>query len=179
MQKKFFLYFGKWSFLDPSLQKSLYFFSKNVFLTFQEGTCKVQKTKRKFTLKKFLTFLQKTFSPPFNTNISKLLRNNKINLLLSWLETFYVLKNRFINFSSSFSWQFLLQYNNFYTIKSSLKFLYSIKQSQHLYLILQVLLFLSSCQYLHLILRIPSERLLTRFDNELVMNLPLSINCNL
>ena len=39
--------------------------------------------------------------------------------------------------------------------------------------------FLSSCLYLHLILWIPSDRLLTRFDNELAINLVLSVNCNI
>ena len=38
--------------------------------------------------------------------------------------------------------------------------------------------FLSPCPNLHLILGIPSERLLTRFD-ELAINLALSINCNM
>ena len=41
------------------------------------------------------------------------------------------------------------------------------------YLYLQYLL------YLHLILWIPSEKLLTRFDNVLAINLALSINCNM
>ena len=35
------------------------------------------------------------------------------------------------------------------------------------------------CRDLHLILWILSERLLTRFDNELAINLALSINCNM
>ena len=38
--------------------------------------------------------------------------------------------------------------------------------------------FLSSCPYLHLILSIRSERLLTRFDNQLATFLALSINSN-
>ena len=38
---------------------------------------------------------------------------------------------------------------------------------------------LSSCPNSHLTLGIPSERLLTRFDNELAINLALSMNCNL
>ena len=41
-------------------------------------------------------------------------------------------------------------------------------------LILQVSHILSSCPYLRLILWIPSKMLLTRFDNELAINLALS-----
>ena len=57
--------------------------------------------------------------------------------------------------------------------------MYSRKQSQHLYLILKVLHFLSSCPYLHWLLWISSESLLTRFDNGLAINFALSINCSL
>ena len=39
--------------------------------------------------------------------------------------------------------------------------------------------FLSPCPYLHLMLWIPSVRLLTRFDIKLAINLALSMNCNL
>ena len=102
-----------------------------------------------------------------------------MNLLLSWLENLYILKNRSFNFSFNFVWQFLLQTKHFYSIKSSLKFVYFRKQWQYLYLILHVLLFLSLCPNLHLIVRIPSEKLWTRSNNELVINLVLSINCNM
>ena len=40
-------------------------------------------------------------------------------------------------------------------------------------------IFLSLCSHLHLILWIPSEWLLTGFENELAINLVLSINCTL
>ena len=53
------------------------------------------------------------------------------------------------------------------------------KQSQYLHLIPQVSDFLLLYSYLILILLIHSERLLTRFDNELAINLSLSINCNM
>ena len=46
----------------------------------------------------------------------------------------------------------LLQQKHLWSIKSSLKFIYSRKQSQYLYLIPQISSFLSSCRYLHLIL---------------------------
>ena len=72
----------------------------------------------------------------------------------------------------------MLHHKHLYFIKSSLKLACSRKQWQYLYFILQIH-FLSSCLYLHLILWIPSARLLTRFDNELAMNLVLSINCNM
>ena len=55
-----------------------------------------------------------------------------------------------------------------YSIKSSLKFDYSLKQSQYLYLIPHVSYFLSLL-----------DRLLTRFDNELAINVALSINCKI
>ena len=45
-----------------------------------------------------------------------------------------------------------VQHKHLYSIKSSLKFVYSRIQSQYLYLILQTSHFLSSCPYLHLIL---------------------------
>ena len=79
----------------------------------------------------------------------------------------------------------MLEHKHLYSIKPSLKyslkdyFMYLRKQWQYLYLIPQVLHFLSLCLHLHLILWIPSERLLTRFDNELAINLVLSINCNM
>ena len=38
---------------------------------------------------------------------------------------------------------------------------------------------LSSFEDIHLTLSIASDRLLTRFDNEFVINLALSINCNM
>ena len=56
--------------------------------------------------------------------------------------------------------------------------MYSRKQLQYLYLIPYVSHFLSSCPNLYLILGIRSEILLTKFDNELAINLALSINCN-
>ena len=98
---------------------------------------------------------------------------------MSWSENLHVLKNLAFSFSSNFCWQFLLQHKNLYSIKSLLKFVYSVKESQHLYLIAQVSHFLSSCPYLHLSLWIPSERLLTRFYDKLAINLALSINCNM
>ena len=91
---------------------------------------------------------------------------------------FVCIKNRSFNFSSNFLWQFLqfsLQSKRLYSTKSPLKFVYPRKQLQYLYLIPQVSHFLSSCLYLHLILLIPSENLLARFDNELAINLALSI----
>ena len=39
--------------------------------------------------------------------------------------------------------------------------------------------FLSSCLNLHIILGIPSEKLLARFDNDLDINLALLMNCNI
>ena len=48
--------------------------------------------------------------------------------------------------------------------------MYSREQSQILYLVPQVLHFLSSCPYLHLIFWIPSVRLLTRFDKSCTIN---------
>ena len=46
--RKNFLYFGKWSFLAPSLKNSY------LFIFFQEGICNVQKTKISYiSLKKF------------------------------------------------------------------------------------------------------------------------------
>ena len=73
----------------------------------------------------------------------------------------------------------MLQQKHLYSIKLSLKFVYSRKQSQYLYLILQALHFLSSCPNLHLILWNPSETLFTRLDNELAIDLALPINCNI
>ena len=63
-----------------------------------------------------------------------------------------------------------------YSIKLSLKIVYLRKQSQYLYLIPNVLYFLSYCPNLHFILWIISEKPLTRFHNELAINLGLSIN---
>ena len=54
--------------------------------------------------------------------------------------------------------------------------MYSKKQSHILYVTPQASHFLSSCLHLHLILWISSERLLTRFDNELATNLVLYCN---
>ena len=48
--------------------------------------------------------------------------------MLLWLEDLYVLKNRFFNFPSNFTWQFLLKIEHLYSIKSSLKFSYSKKK---------------------------------------------------
>ena len=50
---------------------------------------------------------------------------------------------------------------------------------QSLYLIPHSSQFLSPCRYLHLILRILSARLSTKFDNEFYINFELSINFNL
>ena len=72
-----------------------------------------------------------------------------------------------------------LKHESWYFIKSSLKFVYSRKQSQGLYSIPQVLDSLSSWPCLHLVLWIVSEGLLKRFDNGLAINLVLSINCNM
>ena len=69
----------------------------------------------------------------------------------------------------------MLQHKHLYSIKSSLKFVYSRKQLQYLYLIPQVLHFLLSCPNSHLIPWIPSESLLTRFDKEIAINLALSV----
>ena len=57
--------------------------------------------------------------------------------------------------------------------------MYPRKQWQYLYLILQFLHFLSLCPNLHLILRLPSESLLIRFDNDFAINLAISINYNM
>ena len=64
-------------------------------------------------------------------------------------------------------------------MKSSSQFLYSKKQLQYLYLIPPVSHFLLSCPNLHLILWSTSERLLTRFDNELAINIVLSLKCKM
>ena len=101
-------------------------------------------------------------------------RNNKINLLMSWLENLYTLKNRSFNFSSNLRWLLLLQQKHLYSIESFLKFVYPRKHLQNLYLIPQVSYFLWSCSYLHLILWIPSEKLLTKFDKKIAINLVLS-----
>ena len=53
------------------------------------------------------------------------------------------------------------------------------QHSQSLYLCLQVQHLLSLFPYSHLILSISSARLLTKFDNDLVISLVLSIKCNL
>ena len=47
------------------------------------------------------------------------------------------------------------------------------------YLITQVLLFLLSCPWLQLIIRIPSVRLSKRFDIEFAIDIFLSINCKI
>ena len=64
--------------------------------------------------------------------------------------------------------------DNLYSIKSPLKLVYSRKELQPLYLILHLLHFLASSPDLHLILWIHSEILLTRFYNEVAINLVLS-----
>ena len=69
-----------------------------------------------------------------------------------------------------------LQHKHLYSIKSPLNFVHWRKI---LYLILHVSHFLWSSPKLDLILWIPSERLLTRFDNELALNCALSISCNM
>ena len=73
----------------------------------------------------------------------------------------------------------MLQHKHFHSIQSSSKLIYSRKQSQYSYLIPKVPNFLSLCPYLHLILWTPSEKLLTRFNNELAINLALLTNCNM
>ena len=98
---------------------------------------------------------------------------------MSWLENFYVLKYRLFKSSSNFFWQFLLQHKHLHSIKLSLTFVYSRRKLQSLYLSPHALPFLSLCSSLHLILWIPLARLLTRFDSKFVINLALSINCNL
>ena len=72
-----------------------------------------------------------------------------------------------------------LQQKYLHYIKSSLKCVYSREQLHNSYVIRHVSHFLLSCKYLHIILCIPSERLLTRFDNKLVINLVPSINFNM
>ena len=72
-----------------------------------------------------------------------------------------------------------IESKHLYSIKSSLNFIYPGKQPQYLYLIPQFSHFLSSCPYLRLILWIPSERLLARFDIGLAINLTLSISYNM
>ena len=57
--------------------------------------------------------------------------------------------------------------------------MYLRKGSQYFYLIPDVSDSLSPCPNLNLILWIPSEKLLTGFDNELFINLALSINWNI
>ena len=99
-------------------------------------------------------------------------------LIILWLRNLYALTNCFfLKFSSNCLWWFLSQHKHFYSIKASLKFACLRKHSQFLCLIPHV--FLSLCRYLHFILWISSIGLLTRFDNELSINLALSINCNL
>ena len=73
----------------------------------------------------------------------------------------------------------MLQHKHFHSIQSSSKLIYSRKQSQYSYLIPKVPNFLSLCPYLHLILWTPSEKLSTRFNNELAINLALLTNCNM
>ena len=72
----------------------------------------------------------------------------------------------------------MLECKHMYSIKSSLKFAYSGKQSQYIDLIVHVSDFLPLCPNFHLTLQIPSERLLTRFDKELPINPALSTICN-
>ena len=64
-----------------------------------------------------------------------------------------------------------------YTIRLFLTFFYSRQHSESL--ILHVLQSLLLCSYLHLFLWIHSARLLMKLDNELALNLVLSINFNL
>ena len=78
-------------------------------------------------------------------------------------------------FPCNFYKELLLQGKHLYFIILSLKFMYSRKQSQYLHLIPHVSHFLSSCLCLHLILWISSERLLTRFNYKLAINLPLKL----
>ena len=73
----------------------------------------------------------------------------------------------------------MLQHKHLYFIKSSLKFVYSRKQSQYLYLTQHVSHFLLPCSNLPLMLYSPSERVLTRFDNEVFTNLALSKKSNM
>ena len=98
--------------------------------------------------------------------------------MISWLENLYVLTNLFLKSSSNFLWYFFLQHKQLYSTKSSMMLVYLRQHLQYFDLIL-VSHFLSWCPYLNLILWIPSARLLTRFDNELAINLTVSINCNL
>ena len=63
-----------------------------------------------------------------------------------------------------------------YRIKSYLKFVYSRQHSQYLYLIPHISHFLLPYLCLFLILWIPSGRLSRKLDNELAINLALSIN---
>ena len=76
--------------------------------------------------------------------------SNKIDLLISWLRNFYILRNRFFKFSSKSFWEFLLQHKHLYSIKSSLALVYLRPHSQYFYLISHVL-DLSSCSCLQLI----------------------------
>ena len=70
---------------------------------------------------------------------------------------------------------FVFYHKRFRSVMLSFMFVYSRKHSHYLYLIPHVSHFLWSFPYLHLILFIPSARLLTKFDNGLAINLPLSI----
>ena len=70
---------------------------------------------------------------------------------------------------------FVFYHKRFHSAMLSFMFVYSRKHSHYLYLIPHVSHFLWSFPYLHLILLIPSARLLTKFDNGLAINLPLSI----
>ena len=87
----------------------------------------------------------------------------------------YVLKSCFFNFPSKF-------FDNYcYNICVLLNHILNlhIAPLQYLYSTPQVSLFFSSCSYLHLFLWISLARFLTRFDNELAINLGLSMNSTL
>ena len=104
--------------------------------------------------------------------------------MFSWLENLYVLKKHSFNFSSNFYYNFWYNINicillhhfwNFWIQKKKKK-----KETVPIFIFNSAsFTFLSSCLYLHLILWIPSEILLTRFDKKLAINFALSIKCNL
>ena len=68
---------------------------------------------------------------------------------------------------------------NVYSTKSFLKFVYSRKQLQSLYLILQVLQIFIIMSIFTFNFMNPFSRIITRFGNELAINLTRPMNCHL
>ena len=102
-----------------------------------------------------------------------------ISLLISWLKHLYIKANLFFfRFHQSFICNSYCNIN-ICILLNHLQHLRIQDRTYDLCIFSHVSHFLHSCPHLHLILWIPTARLSTSFENELAVNLAISINFSL